>query len=68
VNVLPREKQIAVISGLIEGNSIRSVERLTGVHRDTIMRVLRRVGQYCERIMDREMRGLRLRRVEADEL
>ncbi|HTR97397.1 MAG TPA: IS1 family transposase [Candidatus Acidoferrales bacterium] len=68
MNVLPREKQAAVISGLIEGSSIRSVERVTGVHRDTIMRLLRRVGANCERIMDREMRGVRVRRVEADEL
>lgn len=68
MNVLSREKQVAVVSGLIEGGSIRSVERLTGIHRDTIMRVLRRVGQNCEHIMAEQIRGLRVRRVEADEL
>jgi hypothetical protein len=36
-DVLPRDKQIAVISALTEGCSIRSVERLTSIHRDTIM-------------------------------
>lgn len=38
-NVLPRDKQIAIIGALAEGSSIRSIERITGVHRDTIMRL-----------------------------
>ena len=37
-NVLPQDKQIAVISALAEGSSIRSIERITSIHRDTIMR------------------------------
>jgi hypothetical protein len=35
VNILSREKQIAVISALTEGCSIRATERLTGIHRDS---------------------------------
>jgi hypothetical protein len=35
-NILSTEKQVAIISGLAEGSSIRSLERITGVHRDTI--------------------------------
>lgn len=38
-NVLPFEKQIECIAALTEGVSIRATERLTGVHRDTIMRL-----------------------------
>src|SRR6185312_1513601 len=38
-NVLPKDKQIAVIASLAEGSSIRSIERMTGIHRDTIMRL-----------------------------
>src|SRR5258706_12504459 len=68
MNVLSREKQAAVIQGLIEGNSIRSVERMTGIHRDTIMRVLRRTGDQCQRIMDERVRNLRCREIQADEL
>ena len=44
-NILPKDKQIAAIAALAEGNSIRSIERMTGVHRDTIMRLGVRVGQ-----------------------
>ena len=43
-NVLT-EKQITIIGSLCEGSSIRSIERLTGVHRDTIMRLGVKVGQ-----------------------
>jgi hypothetical protein len=44
MNVLPFDQQVTVISALTEGCSIRAVERLTGVHRDTILRLAARVG------------------------
>jgi transposase len=36
MNKLDRERQCQVIAALVEGNSIRSIERMTGIHRDTI--------------------------------
>jgi transposase len=36
-NALPKDKQIQVIAALAEGSSIRAIERMTGVHRDTII-------------------------------
>jgi hypothetical protein len=68
MNNLPREKQIDIIAALAEGMSIRSVERLTGVHRDTIMRLGARVGRGCAELHDRMMVGLRVPRIECDEL
>ncbi len=38
-NVLATEKQVAIISALAEGSAIRQIERMTGGHRDTIMRL-----------------------------
>jgi hypothetical protein len=38
-NVLNMDKQIMIIGALAEGSSIRSIERMTGVHRDTIVEV-----------------------------
>jgi hypothetical protein len=32
-NVFNTDKQIAIIGALTEGSSIRSIERMTGVHR-----------------------------------
>ena len=67
-NVLSTEKQIAIIGSLCEGSSIRSIERVTGVHRDTIMRLGVRVGQGCTALMDEKMRNLGCERLEMDEI
>ena len=68
MNVLPRDQQIAVIAALSEGASIRSTERLIGVHRDTIMRLGARVGHGCEILMHEMMQGLSSPLIELDEL
>src|SRR5437588_5906618 len=68
MNILSRDKQIEIIAALTEGMSIRAVERLTGVHRDTIMRLGARVGRGCAELHDRMMVGLRVNRLELDEL
>jgi IS1 family transposase len=67
-NVLPFDRQVSVISMLAEGSSIRSIERVTGVHRDTVMRLGVRVGQGCARLLDRQMRNLSCARLQLDEL
>jgi len=67
-NNLPVEKKIAVLGALVEGCSIRSTERLTNVHRDTITRLLVRVGEGCASILDEKMRDLYCVRLELDEI
>src|ERR1700683_593656 len=67
-NILSTEKKVAVVSALAEGSSIRSIERMTGVHRDTIMRLGTRVGQGCAAMMDQTMRNLPCTRLEMDEI
>jgi transposase-like protein len=51
-NKLDTEKKTTAVAMLCEGNSIRSVERITGIHRDTIMRLGVRMGERCQLIMD----------------
>lgn len=69
-NNLSTDKKITAISMsmLCEGNSIRAIERMTGVHRDTIMRLGVRVGQGCAAIMDDKMHGLDLPNIQVDEM
>ena len=67
-NNLSTEKKVMAISMLAEGSSIRSIERITGVHRDTVMRLGVRVGEGCATILDEKMRGLNCRNVEVDEI
>lgn len=68
MNILKSEKQEMAISALVEGVSIRSIERMTGVHRDTIMRLMLRVGQNCERLLDEYMHNLKCKTIEMDEI
>lgn len=65
---LKSEKQLAVLSALVEGNSIRSINRMTGVDRNTISSLLLRVGEYCADLMDGSMRNLHLGYVQCDEI
>jgi hypothetical protein len=66
--ILQRDKQLAVLSALVEGSSVRSIERMTGVHRDTIIRLMNRVGAGCQRLMDARMKNLPCRFVQVDEV
>jgi transposase-like protein len=50
---LPFEKAELILSVLLEGNSVSSVVRLTGVHQKTILKLLVLAGEKCERIMAR---------------
>ena len=67
-NLLSKDKQIQTIAALAEGASIRSIERMTNIHRDTIMRLGVKVGKGCARLLDQKMRGLSCRRIQVDEV
>jgi IS1 family transposase len=67
-NILSKEKQTMAIHALCEGSSIRSIERMTGIHRDTIMRLGVRVGDACREMMDDKLRDLTLNHVQVDEI
>lgn len=67
-NVLRRERQLAVLNALVEGNSVRSVERIVCTSRETVLALLVRVGTGCERLLDRKMRELSCERIECDEI
>ncbi len=67
-NVLKTEKKITVISALAEGSSIRSIERMTGINRNTIMNLGVKVGQGCAKLLDEKMRNLTCENLQFDEL
>ncbi len=68
MNRLSLARRAQVINCLVEGNSIRSTERMTDTHRDTVMRLLVEVGEGCARLMNEHMRDLRCRRIPVDEI
>jgi IS1 family transposase len=67
-NTLPKDRQIAVISALCEGASMRALARMTDIHRDTINRLAVRVGQGCARLLDQKMRNLTCDNLQLDEV
>jgi IS1 family transposase len=62
------ERQIAVISALVEGNSIRATVRMTGVAKDTVIKLLAKVGQACAEYQDKTLRNLPCKRIQCDEI
>jgi len=68
MNILAADKKLTIVSALIEGASIRSIERMTGVHRDTIMRLGLNVGESCARFLDAQIKDVQARKVQVDEI
>lgn len=50
MNRTPLARRTQIIGALVEGNSIRSTERMTNTHRDTIMRLMVQVGKGVLRL------------------
>ena len=68
MNILPLDKQIEIIAALCEGVGQRAVSRLTATDRKTVARLAFNVGRGCAELHDRMMVGLRVHRIECDEL
>jgi IS1 family transposase len=68
MNRLSTEKRAAVIACLVEGNSIRSTVRITGVAKNTVVKLLVDLGEACSRYQDETMRDLDCSLLEIDEI
>ena len=68
MNCLSLDRKTHVLKCLVEGNSIRSTERMTGIHRDTIMRLLNTVGYQCIRFLDEKITDITVRQLQVDEI
>ena len=68
MNELTTEKRSAVVSCLVEGNSIRATVRMTGVAKNTVVKLLCDLGRACSEYQDKTFRNLKCRRVQCDEI
>ena len=68
MNILTTEKRVSVISALVEGCSVRSTVRMTGVAKGTILKLLAQVGEACLDYQDSVLRNLPCKRIECDEI
>jgi len=64
----PVNEALMALGMLLEGASVRSTERLTGLHRDTILRLLAAAGEKCDKLMGRLIVNVPVSDVQADEI
>jgi IS1 family transposase len=67
-NVISMAKKVAVISALVEGCSVRSTVRMTGVSKGAVLRLLSSVGKACADYQDAVIRNVPAKRVQVDEI
>jgi IS1 family transposase len=67
-NNLPTYHKVQAVSMLAEGTSIRAIARITGVHRDTVMRLGVRVGEACAKLHDEKMHDITSTEIQIDEI
>jgi len=68
MNALTAEKKALVLTHLVEGLSIRSIERITGITKRAILRVLVEYGEKAKEIQEREMVNIQSNFVQVDEI
>src|ERR1039458_2396166 len=65
---LDTARRAQIVSGIVEGCSIRSITRMTGASKNTVAKLLVELGTACSRYMDEKMRNLKCERLQCDEL
>jgi IS1 family transposase len=68
MNRLSTEKRVQVVAALVEGNSINATVRMTGVAKHTVLNLLRDLGYACAEYHHQNVRALRVKRLQADEI
>ena len=68
MNRLSTERRVQVVKALVEGNSIRSTVRMTGVAKNTVVKLLADLGSACLDYQDQAMRNLPCKRLQCDEV
>jgi IS1 family transposase len=68
MNKLSIEKRAALLSCLVEGNSLRATSRMTGVAVNTVMKFVADVGRVCADYQDKTLRNLKCQRLQVDEI
>ena len=68
MNKLTKERRVQVVRALVEGNSINGIVRMTGVAKNTVLKLLADLGSACLDYQDVTLRNLKLRYIECDEI
>lgn len=68
MNRLSTKERAQIIGMMVEGNSIRSITRMTGVSKNTVAKLLVDVGTACDDYLDQNLKNLPCKRIQCDEI
>ena len=68
MNKLSTDRRAALISSIVEGNSIRATARMTDTSFNCVLRFVVDIGKVCQTYLDEHMWNLPCRRLQADEI
>ena len=68
MNKLDNKQRVRVVAALVEGNSIRATVRMTGVAKNTIIKLLSDLGMACAEYQDKAFRNLTCKKIQCDEI
>jgi len=68
MNKLSTAERSQIIAMMVEGNSVNSIVRMTGRSNNTILKLLKDIGEACQKFHDEKIRGLACKRIQCDEL
>lgn len=68
MNRLATQKRAEILALLVEGNSIRSTCGITGVAKNTVVKLLVDAGKACSEYQDKVVRNLTCKRIQCDEI
>jgi IS1 family transposase len=68
MNKLSSSDRVKVVACLVEGNSIRATVRITGIAKNTVVKLLADLGKVCSEYQDITFRNLTCKRVQCDEI
>jgi transposase-like protein/IS1 family transposase len=65
---IPQERVVLALRLLVEGNSLRSTQRITDLDINTLMKILVKAGEKCEKLMGRLIVNVPVKDVQCDEI
>lgn len=68
MNKLPIKTRVTILNMLVEGSSMRSISRITGVSINTVTKLLEDAGKACATYHDATVRNVKAQQVQCDEI
>ena len=68
MNSLDSKQRVQIVAALVEGNGINATARMTGVSKNTILKLLSDLGMACADYQDKAFRNLNCKKIQCDEI